>query len=480
MDIVVKAAQLILALVILVTVHEFGHYITARIFKMRVSRFYLFFNPWFSLLRYEPRTGKLFFLSDTDKEGNTKAVKTFQVGKPHPAVEGADPTWRDTVYGLGWVPLGGYCDIAGMVDETTSADELSAEPEPWEFRAKPRWQRLIVMVAGVVMNFLLAILIYIGVVWHWGEDMVPFSEMKEGLDFSDEFVATGFQNGDRLLSINGKPVDVRDYALNWDLIQPGAQVGVLRGNDTVVVAINENLLKSMLTKGKDYIPWSVRVPVYVAKVVTGEPAQKAGLQVMDRIVMVGNDTTPTITEFRPALMAHKGETVPVKIVHEDGVSETKDVAIGESGKIGITMLSPSEIFRSEAVEYSFFEAVPRGWEIGTTQLTTYVSSLSAVFSKEGAQSLGGFGALGDLYGNQWNWRLFWQITAFLSIILAFMNIIPIPGLDGGYTLFLLVEIISRRKISEKFIGYANMVGIFILFALMILANGNDIYRAFFK
>lgn len=475
MDILIKAAQLILALVILVTVHEFGHYIFARIFGVKVNRFYLFFNPYFSIVRYDPRANTLSFFVRNGEPGK----HILRIGKEHPS-DGTKTTWRDTIYGLGWVPLGGYCDIAGMVDETKDASQLEATPQDWELRSKPAWQRLCVMVAGVVMNFVLAIIIYIGIAFHWGDDVIPFQAMEEGMDFSPEFIDAGFRTGDILQEINGNPIDAKDYASAWDMIQPGARVSVLRDGKTEEIVISDNLIRQVAAKGKDFVPMSMRVPVYVAKVMNGDPADKAGIKPGDRILAVAGDTTPAITEFMPALQTHKGETVPLTVLRQDGTTLRLNTAISDGGKIGIQMVSPLEIFDREKVNYSLLQSIPRGWDIGTTQLASYVSSLKLIFTREGAQSVGGFGTLGDLFPSQWNWYGFWQITAFLSIILAFMNIIPIPALDGGYTLFLLVEIITRRKPSDRFLEIANMCGFVFLILLLVYANGNDIYRFFLK
>ena len=475
-----KALQLIVALLILVTIHEFGHYFFARVFGIKVNRFYLFFNPWFSILKYRPDKGTLQLIGWTDKDGNEKAWKTFRVGKEHPARRDGKQSWRDTLYGLGWLPLGGYCDIAGMVDETKSSKDLESEPQPWEFRSKAVHKRFMVMMAGVLFNFILAIVIYAGIAMHWGDRVVPFSAMTEGMDFSTEMQEAGFRNGDRLLSLDGKPLDAKDYSVAWDIIQPGATVEVLRdGRDTVSITITEKLLSSIITKDKDYKGMTIRIPVVIANLMPGEPAEKAGLLKADRIVKVGNDTTPAITEFMPVLAANKGKTLPFTIIR-NGNEMTLDVAVSDAGKIGIQMLSPAEIFKVEEVRYSLLGAIPRGWEIGTDRLASYVSSLKLVFSKEGAQSLGGFGTLGSLFPDSWDWYSFWQITAFLSVILAFMNIIPIPGLDGGHILFLFIELVTRRKPSDKVLEYANMIGMAFLFLLLIYANGNDIYRLFLK
>lgn len=475
-----KALQLILALVILVTVHEFGHYIFARIFGIRVNRFYLFFNPWFSLLKYNPRSNELQVVAySRDENGREvqRAWKTLRVGRPHPAAEGARPSWRDTVYGLGWLPLGGYCDIAGMVDETKSSKDLAPEPQPWEFRTKAAWKRLLVMVAGVLLNFVLAIVIYAGIAYHWGERVVPYQAMTEGLDFAPEMLDAGFRNGDRLLALDGRPFDALDVSQRWNMVQPGARVSVLRGGDTVEVVVPETLVRQLVDNTGGIM--SIRVPVYIAKLMPGEGALRGGLREGDRIVAVGTVATPSITEFLPALAACKGRDVEMRVVR-DGRELTAVVPVNEYGKIGIQMQAPTDIFEIEDVRYSLLQSIPRGWQIGTQQLGNYVSSLGLVFSKEGAQSVGGFGTLGSLFPERWNWYSFWQITAFLSVILAFMNIIPIPGLDGGYTLFLLVEIVTRRRPSERFLEIANMVGMGFLFLLLIYANGNDLFRFLLK
>lgn len=476
MEILIKAAQLILALVILVTIHEFGHYIFARIFGVKVNRFYMFFNPGFSLVRYNPMEGTVDLLARNGKKG----LFTLKAGKPaQPSADGKT-SWRDTIYGIGWLPLGGYCDIAGMVDETKGADQLESEPQQWELRSKKAWQRMCVMVAGVCFNFILAIIIYIGIAVHWGDDVIPFQAMTEGMDFSEEFQQAGFRNGDILMSIDGKPLDATDYSIAWDLIQPNTRVGVVRNGRDTTVTIPAQLIKTLTTKGKDFVPMTPRVPVVVLKTVPGEPAVQAGLAFGDRILKVGNDTVPTVSEFLPTLQRYAGKKVPFLVKRADGSTATMDVAVSEAGKIGIQMTSPVDIFEHERISYNILQAAPRGVEIGVDRLTTYVSSLSHVFSKEGAQSLGGFGTLGDLFPATWSWYSFWQITAFFSIILAFMNIIPIPGLDGGYTLFLIVEMITGRKPSDKFLEVVNTCGFVFLLLLMVYANGNDIYRFFIK
>lgn len=470
----IKALQLIVALIILVTIHEFGHYIFARMFGIKVNRFYLFFNPGFSLLKYNPMKGTLQIFSRSDDH----AWKTVRVGREHQPRPDGKPTWRDTVYGLGWLPLGGYCDIAGMVDETKSSKDLAAEPQPWEFRTKAAWKRLMVMVAGVLFNFLLAIVIYIGIAAHWGERVIPYEAVTEGMDFSEPMHRAGFADGDILLTLNGNTIDPLESSDNWGLIQPGSKIAVLRNHrDTVVITAGDRLIKDLVEANERYM--AMRVPVIVDDVVGGEGAVKAGLRSDDRILKVASDTTPSLSEFFPALKKQASKTVPMVILR-DGKELTVPVEVNSDGKIGIQLRPGQKIYDVVEVQYNLFSAIPRGWHNGVDRLSTYVSSLGMIFTKEGAKSVGGFGALGSMFPTTWNWLSFWEITAFLSVILAFMNIIPIPALDGGYTLFLIVEMITRRKPSERFLEIANMIGMGFLLLLLVYANLNDIYRLVLK
>lgn len=470
----IKALQLIVALIILVTIHEFGHYIFARMFGIKVNRFYLFFNPGFSLLKYNPMKGTLQIFSRSDDH----AWKTVRVGREHQPRPDGKPTWRDTVYGLGWLPLGGYCDIAGMVDETKSSKDLAAEPQPWEFRTKAAWKRLLVMVAGVLFNFLLAIVIYIGIAAHWGERVIPYEAVTEGMDFSEPMHRAGFVDGDILLTLNGNTIDPLETSDNWGLIQPGSKIAVLRNHrDTVVITAGDRLIKDLVEANERYM--AMRVPVMVDDVVGGEGAVKAGLRSDDRILKVASDTTPSLSEFFPALKKQASKTVPMAILR-DGKELTVPVEVNSDGKIGIQLRPGQKIYDVVEVQYNIFSAIPRGWHNGVDRLSTYVSSLGMIFTKEGAKSVGGFGALGSMFPTTWNWLSFWEITAFLSVILAFMNIIPIPALDGGYTLFLIVEMITRRKPSERFLEIANMIGMGFLLLLLVYANLNDIYRLVLK
>lgn len=481
-----QAIQLIVAFLILVTIHEFGHYIFARSFGIKVNRFYLFFNPWFSLIKYYPDKGKLEFIAWTKEvksphdpkkviSEENRSLLSINVKKHSATNKKGKPSWAATMYGLGWLPLGGYCDIAGMVDETKSASDLASTAQPWEFRSKKAWQRFMVMVAGVLFNFLLAIIIYAGIAIHWGDRVVPFQEAYEGMDYIPELREAGFRNGDILLSVDGKDADAKDRSMLWNLVQPGAEVTVLRDHsEKVTIKVPDDLLTRIASK--DVVPVTYRSPVYVDGLQSGMPAKDAGFAVGDRIIKVAADTTPALSEFFPALDKNKGAMVDVTVLRGNE-KIVLPVQLTENGKLGIQLRPISAIYPVEEVKYNVFTAIPRGWEIGTDQLATYVSSLKLVFTKEGVKQVGGFGAIGSLFPEKWDWYSFWQITAFLSVILAFMNIIPIPALDGGYVLFLLVEILTGKKVPDKFLEVANTIGFAFLFLLLIYANGNDIFRA---
>lgn len=484
----IKAAQLILAFVILVTIHELGHYIFARIYGMRVSKFYLFFNPWFSLLKYDPRKGTLQIIAWTKKhkEADGKvsetphALTTLKVGKPHPSTNPDKPGWRDTIYGLGWLPLGGYCAIDGMIDETTDASQLNKEPQPWEFRSKKPFPRLMVMMAGVIMNFVLAIIIYIGIAMYWGDRAIPFDSVTEGWDFTPELTSAGLKDGDMPIAINGNKIDETDDMVFWKFIQDGARITVVRDHhDTLTFTIPKGTTELYADPDHKRLPMSLRVPVIVEKLSPGEGAEKAGIQVGDRILKIDNDTTPSYTELQSALAKRKGVTTRVKVLR-DGKEIVMPVRVNSAGLLGIGLTAPDKIYDFKRVNYGIFESVPVGISKGVERLTTYVSSLSMLFKPHGVENVGGFGAIGDMFPEKWNWEAFWSLTAFLSVILAFMNILPIPALDGGHVMFTLYEIVTRRKPSEKFLEYAQMAGMAFLFLLLIYANFNDIYRFFIK
>lgn len=471
----IKALQLIVALAFLVIIHEFGHYIFARIFGIKVDKFYMFFNPGFSLVRYNPMTNRLqFFVKQGDEEKKTpdKALIDLSIGKPHQADKDKKPSWRDTIYGIGWVPLGGYCAINGMIDETNR--KLDAEPKPWEFRTKPAYQRLLVMLGGVLFNFILAIIIYAGIAFHWGDKYVPLEATTEGFDYVPAAQAAGFRNGDVPLMADGEKLDAADADFQLKMIE-ARQVTVLRNyKDTVVIDIPSDFI-FRLNDDKGFLVY--RLPVYVDKLVSGEAAVKAGVAEGDHIIAIDTIKTPSYSELTPALQQYAGKETTLTVVRADSTL-VLNITPNEYGKIGFQLKPLTDVYPAVTVRYGLLASIPKGWSNGTTMLTNYVGSMKHVFSKEGAESIGGFGAIGNMFPDKWNWYSFWQITAFLSVALAFMNIIPIPGLDGGHVIFLLWEIVTRRKPSEKVLIYAQYVGMAFLLLLLLYANGNDIIRAF--
>ncbi len=470
-----KALQLVAALSLLVAVHEFGHYLFARIFGIRVEKFYLFFNPGFSLVQYDPARGTLRLCTWTDKDGKERQLVNIRTGKDLRAEKGAHIAgWRETIYGLGWLPLGGYCKIAGMIDESMDKEQLAKDPEEWEFRSRPAYQRLLVMIGGVLFNFITAIVIYIGIAWHWGAEYIPFSSAYAGFDFVEAAKDAGFRNGDIPYDADGKILDAADgdYMLK---MAEAKQVRVIRNNsDTVTIDIPENFIFRLNDAGAFM---AYRVPVYVANVLGGQPAAKAGIMAGDHIVAVDETATPSFTELTEALSKSAGKSAVIT-VERDGKPVKLTAEIDESGKLGFQLQPITEVYETVRVKYDLLSSVPKGWELGTGTLTNYVGSMKHLFSSEGAKSIGGFGALGNMFPERWNWYSFWQITAFLSVALAFMNIIPIPALDGGHVMFLLYEVVTRRKPSEKVLEWAQYAGMAFLLLLLLYANGMDLFRAF--
>lgn len=439
----VKALQLILSLSILVLVHEFGHFIFARIFKVRVEKFYLFFDPWFSIFKFKPKNS-------------------------------------DTEYGVGWLPLGGYCKISGMIDESMDKEAMAQPPKPYEFRSKPAGQRLMIMVAGVLFNFLLALFIYSMVLFTWGDTFLPLKNVKAGMDYSETFHNVGFQDGDILLKADDTELE-RFGEDCFRRVLNAQTVTVLRGGVETVIPIPEDMAQRVMRDKKGFA--SYRFPMVVrelGKTESGEsPAAFAGLQPGDSIVSINGIVTPSFYEVGEVLAQNKDKDVLVGF-YRAGIPQTLTLHTDTAGKMGIYSVSPFDMYQTVTRKYGFFESFPAGVMLGVNTLKGYVSDMKYVFTKEGASSLGGFGTIGSLFPAEWDWHSFWMKTAFLSIILAFMNILPIPALDGGHVMFLLYEVIARRKPSDKFLEYAQVTGMFLLFALLIYANGNDIFRFFFK
>lgn len=503
MDVIlIKALQLILAFAILVIIHEFGHFLFARIFGIKVERFYIFFNPKFSLFKWKPKK-YVKCLSrntpfDSEEEGaaeNESSAETVAKTQQLAASEGEGKKkkkkkgfWSDTEYGIGWLPLGGYCKIAGMIDESMDKEQMAKPPQPWEFRTKPAWQRLLVMIAGVLFNFLLAILIYAGIVYVTGEKYVSFKEAKAGMHYSPEAQKVGFRDGDIPLAADGH--ELTSMGDRIKMMEAG-KVTVLRDGKEVNIAIPDNFLLRIDSEAKEMsknnsdapiIFMDFRIPAKVTQVMAGEGASKAGVAEGDVIIAVDSVSTPYMRDFRAELKRHAGNVVPLTVVRsKDGATDTitLPVQLNQSGKMGIGLeVDPSVFYNAEVKEYGLLSSVPRGIQLGTDQLTNYVKQMRHVFTKEGSQSVGGFGAIGSIFPEKWDWIAFWNIAAFLSVALAFMNILPIPALDGGHVLFLLYEVIFRRPPNQKFMEYAQMTGMILLILLLLYANGMDIVRLF--
>ena len=472
-----QAIQLILALSFLVVIHELGHFAFARIFRVRVEKFYMFFNPWMSLVRAKKFDGKWhvkFFAPNEDEEW-----------AQHP---------DNTEWGIGWLPFGGYCAIGGMVDETHKTEDLEAEPQPWEFRSKPAWQRLLIILGGILVNFVGALVIYSMLLWQWGQDTLPLKNITSGFYYSELMLQEGFEQQDRILTIDGEEPEDLSEVVERLIIEGKKEVVVLRGTDTLGLTMSDDLGNRYLARQnafdkeerekkradknytkRHFVLLSYWVPCAIDTVLPNEAADLAGIRKGDSIVAIGGVPTPCNELMRQELLKHACDSVAIDF-YRSGERMTAMAFIGDQGTIGV---APKIHFELDHTDYTFLESIPAGIQYGWGILAMYVKQFRLVFSKEGAQSLGGFGAIGSMFPKQWSWYDFWHMTAFLSIALAFMNFLPIPALDGGYILFLLVEIITRRKPSDKFLERANEIGFWLLLALLIFANGNDILKLFF-
>lgn len=480
----IKATQLIMAFALLVIIHEFGHFLFARIFGVKVEKFYIFFDPWTELFKWKPKKyigglGKKKSLEADKKEGAKENCEDTEESA------GKTSFWGDTEYGIGWLPLGGYCKISGMIDESMDTEQMKQPAKEWEFRSKPAWQRLLIMVAGVLFNFLLAILIYAGIVYATGEKYVTFKEAKMGMAYSGEAQKIGFRDGDIPLMADGEPLDIPSDA-RMKMIQANTVTVLRNGKDTVNIAIPEKFIFRLDNEAKSdtaTINFMIyRIPALITQVAPGEGADKAGVKAGDRVIAIDSLATPSLDMFLKTLAGHENSTVALTVLRKNEASSdtiTLPVALSETSKMGVGLeLDPSVFFKAEEKRYGLLESVPRGVQLGTEKLTSYAQSMKLVFTKEGAKSVGGFGSIGAIFPEKWDWIAFWNIAAFLSVALAFMNILPIPALDGGHVMFLLYEVITRRKPSEKFMEYAQMIGMGLLIALLLYANGMDIIRLF--
>ncbi len=488
----IKAAQLILSLSLLVSVHEFGHFMFARLFKVRVEKFYMFFNPKMSLVRMKKINGKWqvrWFAPNVpdnirpklDSYGNPVLDKK---GKPVPELiptdEFEDGDWRKypetTEWGIGWLPLGGYCKIAGMIDETSDATSLQAEPQPWEFRSKAAWKRMCIIVGGVFMNFVTALVVYAAMLFTWGQEYIPMQNASYGLQFAEVMQQAGFVNGDKIVSIDGQAYEQKAQIIEALLIDGASTVVVERNGAQISITMPE-AFDQIVLKAKQQNLFDYRFPFVVNDVVEGGSASNAGVQVGDAVMSIDGQSAVIFQDAAELLSKHAGDSTMITILRAADTLALPTL-VAEDGKIGVQVKSPLEFIKTKHTEYSFWAAIPAGAKVGIETLTSYVKQFKVVFTKEGSKQLGGFGSIGNMFPSAWDWQIFWSMTALLSVILAFMNILPIPALDGGYVIFLIYEMITRRKPSDKFMENATSIGFLLLFALLIYANLNDIIKAF--
>lgn len=428
--------QLIMCLSLLVILHEFGHFITAKIFGVRVEKFYLFFNPGFTLFKFKPKNS-------------------------------------DTEYGIGWLPFGGYVKLAGMIDESLDTEQMKREPQPWEFRSKPAWQRLIIMSAGVIMNFITAIVIYSMILFFNGEEYVKLSDATMGLDFCEVAHKQGFQDGDVLLEADGEPLE----AFNEESLRKildASTVTVLRNGERKNLTMTRTFKRDLIGAKTGFADY--RIPFVVKEVIASTPAERAGLQAGDSIVSINKTEYQTWSDMVPVIVDNKG--VPIELgLYRDSAYISLSLTPDSLGKVGIYVTPYYEIYPVTHHYYGFWESFPAGIRKGVKTFTGYGSDFKMMFTKEGAENLGGFGTITKLFPDSINWVYFWYLTAYLSVILAFMNVLPIPALDGGHIIFLLYEIITRKKLSQEFMVKMQMIGMLILLALLLYANGMDVVRA---
>ena len=437
---IANVGQFILAFSILVVLHELGHFLTARWFGCRVDKFYLFFNPWFSL--WKKKVG-------------------------------------ETEYGLGWVPLGGYVKIAGMIDESMDKEQMKKPAEPYEFRSKPAWQRLIIMLGGVTVNFLLALVLFAMILFTWGEERLPVNHLKYGLSTDSLATEVGLKDGDVITAVNDQPLVYLDNLPKVMMLNDKVQLHVQRKGTDTVIQFPEGFIRT-LTKNQLRGFVAPRIPVVVDSLITEGGYGNKELKKGDQLVGLNNHSFLYYDEFDSLKQQYRDQSVKLSVIR-NGDTVTVDAKLNEQGSIGFYPKDPYEVLGSERKNYSFFEAIPAGVAYGVDRLNDYVKGIQLLFtSKEHkvSDNLGSVISIGKTFGGSWDWKRFWTMTALFSIILAFMNILPIPALDGGHALFTIYEMITGRKPSDKFMEYAQMVGMFLLLGLMVYAFGLDIWRLF--
>lgn len=434
--------QLLLSLSILIVLHEMGHFFPAKLFQTRVEKFYLFFDPGFSL--WKKKVG-------------------------------------DTEYGIGWLPLGGYVKISGMIDESLDTEQMKQPPQPWEFRSKPAWQRLVIMLGGVTVNFILGFLIYSMVLLVWGEEYLPAENARYGIHADSLGLAMGLQNGDKILSIGEKPFEkFTDRELVREVVINNAdRLTVERAGDQVEVPIAPEFVKILSSyKNKSKRLFVPRVPFVIGEIMKKYPADSADLEVGDSVIALNGEATPYFDQFLDAIKQHKGEEVTITVLREGDQPIDITLRTTEEGSIGVRPFPPQKFFDFEIQDYNLLNALPAGTTKGLNFLRDQVTAFGHILTGkiDASESLGGFASIGSMFGTEWDWERFWTMTAILSLILAFMNLLPIPALDGGHVMFLLYEVVSGRKPSDKFMEWATMAGFILIVALMLYANGLDVVR----
>ncbi|MGN0007281.1 MAG: RIP metalloprotease RseP [Alistipes sp.] len=440
MEILIKTIYFFLSLSLLVAIHEFGHFIAARIFKIRVEKFYIFFDPWFSLFKF--------------KRGETE-------------------------YGVGWVPLGGYVKIAGMIDESMDKEQMKLPPKPDEFRSKPAWQRFFVLIAGVTMNLLLAFVIYCGICYTYGTSYLANEDMQWGYNFNDAGKALGFADGDRIATIDGEAVDnIATIMTKLVLAESDVQVGIVRNGLPRQLTLSYDSLNTLRSDEKAYEGLYVPRMPFIIDSVASPAAAVAGLRHGDRIVGIDGEREEDFLKYDSLLKLHASGNVLLAVERGDSICNI-DVPVNGEGKIGVTVLNP---YQPRTQHYTLLQSIPQGAKLTAKVVGNYWQQLKLIVKPDTGlyKQVGGFIAIANIFPAEWDWFRFWNMTAFLSIILAVMNIIPIPGLDGGHTLFTLWEMITRRRPSDRFLEVAQYVGLVLILALLLFANGNDIFRFIIK
>ena len=455
----------LLSLSLLVVTHELGHLGFAKLFHTRVNRFYVVFNWKFSILKAKKFDGKwhfLFFNKETPESWDEKNLKPEDK--------------NNTLWGLGWIPLGGYCDIAGMVDETKNSEDMESEPQPWEYRTKKGWQKLCIISGGVLVTFLSALAIYAVVFAHWGQDELPLRNATMGYEYNEVMLDQGFRNGDIIYALDGKEQYDMAEAVSTMFYDRPQQITVMRDDSLCTFEVEDAMYSRMMDINPKHL-FAVRYPFVIKSFTAGSIGRKYGLLEGDSLVSIGGQPTPTAVEFMTTLPLFADDTVTIGF-YRQGEYHAQKVELNKDGRLGIYAMNPTDIFEVKHTSYTVGEAIPAGISYGWEKMVEYVSSLRILFTKDGAKNLGGFQAMGSLFPKVWDWYAFWNLTALLALVLAYMNIIPIPGLDGGHIVITLYEMITRRKASEKALDVIQKIGMALLLLLLIVANGNDLIRLF--